>query len=302
MSIRLYEYMKSKYESTKPIRGRSIDERPWGDRRRDAELIVQTTRVVDGQTVYGARLYNTSIFEIDPQGCLTMRCDNWVTNSTSDYLHRVLRALGVGVACRQFNSIWVQIGNRAGTGWMYVPRLESVTVKYDRDKDAYTLPEQTVIKRSTDRAKMKELRAKAKPFVDYYRVFLKMSEGFVSAQFQADHMTKEQHYLYQDYITPSRLRANREPYQNMFDMLCSGNDEHFPALLANLVKSCLHYSSRPKLEDVVLKDGSEARGAHKIVLTNEMDNIVGVLLKELGDGWIYTEEVVTEPTPSARKL
>ena len=304
MSIRLYEYLKTKYENTKPIRGRAVDIRPWDDRRRDKELIVQTVRVVDGQVMYGAKLYNTVVLAVDPQGNLRVDCGDWVTPSTSEYLHRVMGQLRVGVACKHFNAIWFRVNSISGA-WTRVPKYEPVTVPYDRDKDTYIPPEQTVIKRSTDRAKMKELRAKAKPFVEYYRMFLKMSDGFVSAQFQADHTTKEQHYSRSIHITPSVLQHQSKndnwsgwPVHQVFDMMCSGDDEHFPALLTYFARAVPYHSSRNRLEDVVLKDGTEAKGVSKIVPISIMNDLVNTVLKELGDGWTYRKEVITEPTKS----
>ena len=45
-----YENFKRKYENTKPIRGRSVDVRPIGARRRDWEQVVRVVDRVTGET------------------------------------------------------------------------------------------------------------------------------------------------------------------------------------------------------------------------------------------------------------
>lgn len=321
MSIRLYEYMKNKYETIKPIRGRAIDTRPWNDRRRDAELIVQTTRVMDGVTVYGAKLYGTTVFEVDPKGTLTFRCDDWVTRTTTDFLDRVLRELRLGWACRRFNNIWVQF--RQDTvgelQWVRIPRSDTIDIEYNKETDKYDMPEQTVVKRTTDTIKMKELRAKAKGFVQYYRSLLKLSDGVVTAQFKADNIVQDggvhNHIWYRVALTldgfdePQRINTSRyfrmssmgdDVHDALFHAITEGKEENYAPLLTWFANTA-DMVGEGQLEQVTFSNGEVGNEVTYAVNVQQIDRMVTQILKEIGEAYVYTEVQVTEPTKDDRK-
>lgn len=317
MSIRLYEYMKNRYESTKPIRGRAVDTRPWDDRRRDKELIVQTTRVLDGAVVYGARLYDTTVLEVDPKGTLTFRCDDFVTPTTSKFIELVMRDLLLGGVRRRFNNLWVYIrGNMVeGNVWARIPRTGSMDITYNPDTDKYTIPEQTVTKRTTDTIKMKEFRSKAKGFMDYYRSLLKLSEGMVTAQFKADNIERvnmNAPWRMDDYVNLKldghdelqrlhtgryfRMRFLSAPERGvLFNALTEGNEENYAPLLTWFA-NCADAISEGYMERVTFSNGGGGDLVSIPISISSIDRMVTQVLKEAGKAYKYAEVVVTEPT------
>jgi hypothetical protein len=317
MSIRLYEYMKAKYEDTKPIRGRAIDTRPWDDRRRDAELIVRITRALDGAVTYGAQLYGTTVFSVDPSGMLSLRCDSWVTPTTSKFLDLVLRTLGVGRGFQRFNSLWVSLRpDTTGSDnykFVRIPRSGTVDIPYNPETNTYIPPEQYVTKRSTDTIKMKELRAKAKGFVKYYRSLLKLSDGLVTAQFKADNtVVKENTYhintayvslVLDGYDEPQKVPIDRyfrmkssgnHVHDALFHAMIEGNEESYAPMLTWFA-SVANAVSDSQFEQVTYNDGTKGKEITCAVNVQQIDRMVTQILKEVGDAYTYTEVKVTEP-------
>jgi hypothetical protein len=308
--------MKNKYENTKPIRGRSTDERPWGERRRDAELIVQTTRVLDGAVVYGARLHGTNVLEVDAKGTLTFRCDGWVTPTTTDYLHRVLRELGIGGACRRFNKVWVNLNPYQANApkWAYIPRSGTIDVPHNPDTDTYVLPLQSVVKRTTDTIKMKELRAKIKGFQTYYRSLLKLSEGVVTAQFKADNMVlsegrnhweryQEVDFKIEQHPEPRPVRSSvyfrlrsltSDAKDTLFAALTEGKEENYAPLLTWFA-NCADSVGEGYTEPVTFKNGVQGQSVTIPVNVDQIDRMVTNIIKDIGNAYVYTHVLVTEP-------
>lgn len=316
MSIRLYEYMKAKYEDTKPIRGRAIDTRPWDDRRRDAELIVRVTRVLDGAVIYGAQLYGTTVFSVDASGMLSFRCDSWVTPTTSKFLDLVLRTLGVGRGFQRFNSLWVSLRpDTTGSDnykFVRIPRSGTVDVPYNPETNTYIPPEQYATKRSTDTIKMKELRAKVKGFVRYYRSLLKLSDGLVTAQFKADHTTRGSgsrdgwdtiDLILDEYDKPQEVRASSyfrlssmsdETHRVLFHALTEGNEENYAPLLTWFAYVA-DTVGESQLENVTYSNGVQGVVATYPINVVQVDRMVTTILKEVGNAYTYTQVKVTEP-------
>jgi hypothetical protein len=308
--------MKNKYESTKPIRGRAVDTRPWNDRRRDAELIVQTTRVMDGVVTYGAKLHDTVVFEVDPKGMLTFRCDGWVSPTTVKFLGLVMRQLDLGGACQRFNNIWIHLHRDMVEKhfWLRVPRSGTTDVFYNPDTDKYELPEQYVTKRTVDTIKMKELRAKVKGFQKYYRSLLKLSDGVVTAQFKADNVVARSEprsfdvvdhvpVVLEGYDEPQAIAVSRyfrlsfmgdETHRVLFQALIEGNEENYAPMLtwfayvADMV-------GEGQLEDVTYSNGVQGKTVTHAINVQQIDRMVTKIIKDVGNAYVYTRVRITEP-------
>jgi hypothetical protein len=165
-----YEQYKKAWHNIKPIRGRSPDTRPIGKRRRDWEQIV---RMVDANGVesYGAKLYNTVCVEYFPDGSILLRSGGWVTPSTAAFIsdHSPFGCW------KQNNNLWVRRTNDDLT----LPLGNELRFTWDEQK-GYICPEMPVIKKSViDREKAKAARAPLKPFLNFARAFLTLSDGWV---------------------------------------------------------------------------------------------------------------------------
>jgi hypothetical protein len=76
-----YNHYKSLYESVKPIRGRAVNVRPIGKRRRDWETVRMDGDVVE------CVLYQTPVVRYYPDGKIGVDTGGWVTPSTAEFMY-----------------------------------------------------------------------------------------------------------------------------------------------------------------------------------------------------------------------
>lgn len=100
-SPRLYDYQeaKQKWESIKPIRGRTEDVRPLGLRRNTHIQIWK-----DGED-YKCRLYQSDCVVFKPNGDIEVNTDGWTTTTTASFISEVL---GVGTFIHNY-AMWVRL-------------------------------------------------------------------------------------------------------------------------------------------------------------------------------------------------
>lgn len=165
-----YEWYKTRYNDTKPIRGRAEDVRPIGKRRRDWELLVKEDRA-DG-VWYGARLYRTNVVMYGPNGQMELRTDDWTTPSTADFIssHSPFRAN------KTRGHIWVKLNG------INIPVAKSGATKFRHMTDAWVLDQELILKQKVvDRSKSKQVRDRIRGFINYANTMLKLSDGWVRA-------------------------------------------------------------------------------------------------------------------------
>jgi hypothetical protein len=172
MSIEQYNVMKSLYERTKPIRGRSHEVRPIADRRRDWEQIVQ-----DGDK-YGAKLYDTNCVMYCPNGDIEFQLDSWATPTTASFISRYSP---YQIGCfKRYNKLWVTLNMRAtDNGDTYpLPKSGVFLVKFvDGKYVPADIPK--VMQRVTDRTKSRNVRLPVESFRNYCKNMLKLADGWV---------------------------------------------------------------------------------------------------------------------------
>lgn len=165
---RAYEAYKSKYEKTKPIRGRSPEVRPIGERRRTWEEVV---RVGDN---YAARLYDTDVVEYLPSGDVIVRTNGWHTPSTAEFIHE-----HSPFSCwKQGNKLWIRARNKDGDGKVY-PIGNELHMKHIGGSVYEPATPVVIQKKVVDRVKAKEVRATLQPFLQWSKTFLTLSDGWV---------------------------------------------------------------------------------------------------------------------------
>lgn len=170
-----YKHYQAKYNNTVPIRGRSDDVRPIGERRRTAECITMK-RYPCGQVSYCATLYNTDVVEYHNNGQITLRTNGWQTPSTAEFMH----THSPFSVWKQDNKLWAHVNTPEGR--KAYPIGESLTFEMVEGTDGrYYEPINTVLinKRVVDRAKAKAAREPLQPFLAWCKAFLIMSDGWV---------------------------------------------------------------------------------------------------------------------------
>ena len=217
-----YEQFKNLHDSIQPIRGRDIQVRPIGKRRRDWEVIE-----MDGDVV-ACRLYNTQVVRYYPDGRIGLRCDHWQTPSTAEFAH--------------MHSPW-QCFKRSGKLWAMVPNGASKYMHYPLPKDGELIfkpnenggwepaSEVVIEKQVVNRDKAKAARAPYQPFLQWAKTFLKLSDGWIMHETRKQAVPMKDNYFW--YRSFNEL--------DILMMAESGDDEKF------LTAMC-----------VVLFDGSNA--------------------------------------------
>lgn len=186
MALRTYEFFQEKYESTKPIRGRSEDIRPINNRRRDWELITKK-ELPDGTIAYGAQLYRTEVVRYLPNGNIQLRIDTWATPITAAFMS-MWSPFNVRKASK---NLWVGVYRSGGKEYP-IPKQGMLEFKpvgstYELVSGLPETLKQTVV----DRTLSKELRLAYKPFIDYATTFLKLSDGWVMHDTLAHYKVKD---------------------------------------------------------------------------------------------------------------
>lgn len=188
MSIKMFKKFETGYNQTKPIRGRSTDIRPVGDRRRDWEEIVHREDAT-GLHLYGAKLYNTDCILFASNGNIHLNLDSWVSISTSQFINRFLP---YGISCfKRYSKMWVEL-----SGQVYPMQTnQTFVLKYDENKDSYSTDvSTTVTQRVIDKEKSKEVRSTVSEFRDYVKNMMKLSGGWIREELEAKYVTHEHQY------------------------------------------------------------------------------------------------------------
>jgi hypothetical protein len=163
-----YKFYEDKFNNTKPIRGRSVEVRPIGERRRDWETII--SKDVDGGKSYCAKLYGTECVEYFPNGDIVLRAGSWATPTTAEFIHE-----HSPFSCfKRYKKLWIQNGDDL------LPISGELHLKYLGEDKGWQPAEELVIKQQVvDKQLAKEARAPLMPFVNFCESFLKMSDGWI---------------------------------------------------------------------------------------------------------------------------
>lgn len=240
MSIERYNIMKSKYHDTKPIRGRGIDVRPIGERRRDWELIVQ-----DGDN-YGAQLYDTKCVMFRPDGSIELRIDTWATPLTTAFIEKHCR---YALSCfKRYGAIWIEVGGKSYP----LPKNGMFLLNYVNGE--YVPAEIPKLQqRVVDRTKSRDVRSQVKPFRDYCRNMLKLADGWITRDLVEQYSDTKTDYWgrsnvmfrgesFSYYDVNDRLSEGRA--NQLFGFMRTATEEEYPNLLVLITMGCNSQESR----------------------------------------------------------
>ena len=150
-----YEYYKKKYAETKPIRGRTPEVRPIGQRRRTWETVEKHD--VDGQEVYVCHLYQTDVVKYYPDGSIGLQAGSWATPTTAEFMY----THSPFVVHKQYGNLWARVHGVDDIKSYPIPAVGELRL-YARMENGQLLFEPkdtiTIAKRVVDRAKAKDAR------------------------------------------------------------------------------------------------------------------------------------------------
>jgi hypothetical protein len=172
MSKVSYDHYAKRYETTKPIRGRSTDVRPIGERRRDWETITKKA-LDDCMWSYSAHLYQTDCVEYLPNGDIILRSGGWQTPSTAEFIdtHSPFHCW------KQGGKLWIRV--RSFTNVTAYPLNGELRMNWKGEHNYAPAEKVVVRKRVVDRDKAKAARKPVQPFLDYAKAMLTLSDGWV---------------------------------------------------------------------------------------------------------------------------
>lgn len=220
MSMTSYEHYKNLWEAVKPIRGRAGDVRPIGERRRDWELITRK-QLLSGEYSYCARLYQTDCVEYLPNGNIILRTGGRETPSTSEFIN----THSPFAAWKQNRKVWIRT-----KGVMY-PVGKELELKLDDTGHYEPVNSVLIKKRVVNRDKAKAARAPMRPFLDWARAFMKMSDGWVMHATRVEAFGVSDNY-YSGIDYPEWVSKPKE----MYEKICTATLDDYVRLLCAMTR------------------------------------------------------------------
>ena len=235
-----YKYYENKYNNTKPIRGRSTDVRPIGQRRRDWETII--SRDVEGGKSYIAKLYSTDCVEYFPNGDITLRCGDWATPTTAEFIHE-----HSPFSCfKRYKKLWIQ--NRDEL----LPINGELRLKYISTEECWQPAEEVVIQqRVVDRNLAKAARAPLMPFVNFCEAFLKMSDGWLMHDTRMEVGVTSGNWGNYDHGGIGALNA-----EEMYEFISTCDESDYLRLLSYFLGDTHHVEERRLTKTVLIEINS----------------------------------------------
>jgi len=155
--VQTYALAKNLYDTTTPIRGRSPEIRPLGNRRDADSYWVK----MDGDDVV-FMLYKSPVITYKPDGGVVLTPDTYSTVSTHQFFARVL---GVGANAVRQNTV-ITIGDKRYT----VRGKDTLTLKLDKSGNWSCVEgAKTQFAWHLNRQKASEVRARYKEFITYFK-------------------------------------------------------------------------------------------------------------------------------------
>lgn len=226
-SLTGYEQAKAHYEGVTPIRGQAnMGIRPLGKERRFTWYQIDKRGYANQYenteyTSYVCHLYRTDCVEFYPNGDITLRTGGWQSPTTSAFIGYTMRDLGQIIS---ESGKWYFV-NTAGQSFLFSGELQ-----LKRETTGHMVAKQQVqeYKHTVDRKVMNKYRKIYKPFIDYGRTMLSISNTITMAEVETLVDSKlgftDKNVLPYYNWQNSRATANRNRFFNLLDeQLVSGD-------------------------------------------------------------------------------
>ena len=297
-----YAGMRAKHESTKPIRGDGTNAGliPLGKRNKTQEQLVR--KVVDDQVVYACRLYDTDCIEYWPDGSVLIRDGGHNTVTTGKFIHD-----WSPFACwRQYSQLWVRFTNLnkdvvnypvSAEGDKYEPYI---TVDMNGSRQWKRVGKQTVTKSYVDKTAMANARAPMKPFLDWAKATLNMSDGWIM------HGTRKEVFVEQG----TRRRRSVAYNKQLYLAIKEDSDFYVPALcllLPEHVAIDSRLAATEELDPRMPVFGNMSVPVYVRVFDTkhtyvQLRDAVDVMIKKACDVMMLVEEEPRNPTRSVKRV
>ena len=162
-----YDTALRHWEGVVPIRGRAIDTRPLGDRRKTNMLIERTT--VDNVDAVACRLYNTNVVTFVADGRIVID-NSWASQSTNQFATQILG--GTAYMHVRDGETWVH--TQSG---VWLVGTELVLRRNPNNRGVSPVSPHTYYVHVLDRKKFNQVKAAYVPFIKHLRNVAKMAEG-----------------------------------------------------------------------------------------------------------------------------
>ena len=176
---------KNKWVDTHPIRGRSSDIRPLGDRRRDWEQVVK----VDEDT-YAYRHHATNVITFHADGRVVINSGGWVTRTTAE----LLTAYSPFYVGRANNMYWVSDRRiLIGTNKTF-PVSASTPLTLRQYDSGWEAEDRDLKRRTLNRQKLRDMRKDIKGFTESVEALIKITDGWVHSATMEEFGTRVSSY------------------------------------------------------------------------------------------------------------
>jgi hypothetical protein len=307
MSLSLFNNFRDRYNNTKPIKGRAVECRPIGQRRRDWEQIVKRYIVeegaldVEGGEAYGAHLYQTDCVMYMADGSVHIKTDGYETPTTAEFINRYIPR---NMRCyKKYNKLWVEY-----MGQNYVMDSKKATVfRYAQATDTYTIENPIRLEqRVVDREKMKTARNKLASFRNYAKVMLKLADGWLSDELVEQHSTGQADYYgrkpyeldgkkYDRWALSGSISATTA--SELYQAMCLATEEQYPKLLCIICAASQSKESRVARTIQIERTDYQGKKSMDNQQIREyqydyktVDNRINYIIKQVSD--VYTTKEV----------
>jgi hypothetical protein len=230
-----YNHYKNLFESVKPIRGRSVDVRPIGKRRRDWEIVRMDGDVVE------CVLYQTPVVRYYPNGDVGVQCGGWASPSTAEFMYE-----HSPFVCRKRNrKVQVNPSGRYDEDAKFYPLPEYDEVLFVLTPDNKYAPAAPLVehKQVIDRKQAKEAREPFMPFIKFMETFLMMSDGWVMSETrgQVGMLDKDRSYFNRaeyDYGF-DEFRGSRSADANMLQHIAEAQEDDYLRAMCMFLDRCI---------------------------------------------------------------
>ena len=248
-----YNHFKARYNNTTPIRGRSEDVRPIGERRRTHELVTEK-KLLSGEVSYCATLYGTDVVEYHNNGQVTLRTKGWQTPSTAEFMHEH----SPFTVWKQNNKLWVRVPTPEGV--KAFPIGEELTLELV-DGGPYYQPINKVLinKRVVDRAKAKVAREPLQPFLAWCKSFLAMSDGWLMHETRKAALGWEPRENGRGMHMPLYMSNDRELYRTLTEQMELMPEDTHLRVLCSMAFSVWMAKRQVEVVDYEYKFGTHTR-------------------------------------------
>ena len=171
-----YEFAKDAFNKIKPVRGTTI--RPLAKRYDKTRTIIEKPNALNGQSSYAMRFYNTNCVEYFPDGEIVLRTDGYDGVRTAEFID----AYSPFNCYKRYGKVWVEMRDRDQALVKVIPLTRELHFKNDGRNNFSLLNPKPILKEVIDKDKAKAAREPIKPFLNYVKAMLKISDGWIMHQ------------------------------------------------------------------------------------------------------------------------